>query len=149
MCVRSNFTLFKEFQSLEILKVSLPNNGVNVLTLHIGIIHLSPILTLHGVLHVLSFHLNMISVSSLVKTSIAYAHFCHGSYIIKELTQIPMIKKCKIFHNLYVFTTNDLPSSVNYMSFFHPLLLTEIYGINASVSSQVKTKKLSILHVIF
>lgn len=109
--VCSDLTLFKDFKPAIDQTVSLPN-GVRVPIAHTGTIHLTSALILYNVLHIPSFHFNLISVSSLVKTSSCSAHFYSDSYVIQDLTQGLMFGKCSILQNLYVLTQADLHASV-------------------------------------
>lgn len=67
--------------------VSLPNDVRETIS-HIGTIHISPAIVLHNVLHVPSFHFNLISINTLIQDSKCSAHFYHDSCFLQESIRI-------------------------------------------------------------
>lgn len=107
--VCSDLAMFSHTLPVSNVTVSLPD-GVRVPITHIGNVHISDILILHDVLHVPSFHFNLISVSSLLKNNQCSAHFYSDSCFIQEHIQGLMIGKCILIHNL---ASLHLPTSVD------------------------------------
>lgn len=108
--VFSSLSLFTEFKAVENLTVTLPN-GTTVPIMHIGIVNLTPRLSLHHVLHIPSFKFNLLSVSSMLAYSQCSAHFFPDHCIIQDFSLGSTIGKCSVFQNLYLFTQADMSSS--------------------------------------
>lgn len=112
--VCSDLGLFNETISVFGVTVSLPNDTRVDIT-HTGIIHLSSSLALHDVLHVPSFKFNLISVSSLLKSSNCSAHFFPDSCFIQEYIQGLTIDRGILLHNLYILQLEH-PSTTSFFS---------------------------------
>lgn len=72
--VCSDLSMFRETFSKSDIVVSMPN-GIKVPIQFTGTVHLSDSLILKNVLHVPSFHFNLISVSTLLRDNDCSAHF--------------------------------------------------------------------------
>ena len=112
--VCSDLGLFNETVPVAGVTVSLPNDTRVAIT-HTGTVHLSSSLTLHNVLHVPSFKFNLISVSSLLKSSHCSAHFFADSCFIQEFIQGLTIGRGILLHNLYILQLEH-PSTTPFFS---------------------------------
>lgn len=108
--VCSGLSLFTEFKAVENLTVTL-SNGTTAPIMHKGIVKLTPKMSLHHVLHIPSFKFNLISVGSMLASSLCFAHFFPGYCVIQDHSLGLTIGKCSVFHNMYVFTQDDMCSS--------------------------------------
>lgn len=125
--VCSGLSLFTEFKAVENLTVTLSNGTTAIM--HKGIVKLTPKMSLHHVLHIPSFKFNLISVSSMLASSLCFAHFFPGYCVIQDHPLGLTIGKCSVFHNMYVFTQDDI--LLHLCLSVDPWLLMETFGITA------------------
>ena len=105
--VCADLSKFQEVFDASNLTVSLPN-GTTFPILHTGTIRLSDSLVLYDVLHVPSFHFNLISVHALLHHNNCSAHFYPDHCFLQDLSQASMIGKGDVFNSLYIL---DLSAS--------------------------------------
>ena len=99
--VCADISKFQEVFAASDLTVSLPN-GTTFPIMHTGTIRLSDTLVLHDVLHVPSFHFNLISVHSLLHRNNCSAYFFLDYCFLQDRSQASMIGKGDVFHTLYI-----------------------------------------------
>lgn len=102
---------FKEIFLVSGITVTLPN-GLKLPIRHTGTIQLSDSLILYNVLHVPSFHFNLISVSTLLHDNQCSAHFYIIYCYLQEFSQGLMIRSSNLHQNLYILDTNSLSHPV-------------------------------------
>lgn len=112
--VCSDLALFSETITVSGVTVSLPNEARVDIT-HCGTVHLSSSLILHNVLHVPSFKFNLISVSSLLKSSHCSAHFYPDFCYIQECIHGLMIGRGTLLHNLYILQPDITSASLQFI----------------------------------
>ncbi|RDY13293.1 hypothetical protein CR513_01815, partial [Mucuna pruriens] len=101
----------------------------------IGTIKLSPLITLHNVLHVLNLSCNMLSISKITSNYQRQVNFYSSSCVFHELTIGRMIDSAKERDGLYYFDVGPNLShpSFQYLKFLFPNLF-----INKSFFLQCK-----------
>ena len=108
MC--NDLSMFRETFSTSDIIVSLPN-GINVPIQFTGTVCLSDSLILKDVLHVPSFHFNLISVSTLLRDNDCSAHFFPDNCFLQPCSRDLMIEKSDLHCNLYILDMHSLVSS--------------------------------------
>jgi len=77
-------------------------NGQKISVKVVGIVSITPHFHLFDVLYIPYFHVNLISVSSLLQHSSYSLSFYQYSYVIQDKSQMQMIGKASLSHGLYV-----------------------------------------------
>jgi len=102
--------LFTEIFPASDITVSLPN-GTTFPILHTGTIQLTDTLRLLNVLHVPSFHFNLVSVHSLLVQNNCSAHFFPAYCYLQDVSQGLMIGKGDVVNNLYILNKHAVCES--------------------------------------
>ena len=108
--VCSDLSMFRETFTTSDIVVSLPD-GTKVPIQYTGTIYLSDSLILKNVLHVPTFHFNLISVSTLLRDNGCSAHFFPDNCFLQACSQDLMIGKGDLHRNLYILDMHSLVSS--------------------------------------
>lgn len=98
-------TSFLSYKTIVPIHVSLPN-GTHVTISISGSVAISPALTLHNVLHIPSFHVNLLSIAKLVQHNDCIVHFTNDSCRILQNHSKVMIGTTKLHISLYVLDSS-------------------------------------------
>jgi hypothetical protein len=101
-----HFPSFTSHKTIVPVPVSLPN-GSHVLASISGSIIISPSLTLHNVLYIPTFHVNLISVTKLASSNNCHLHFNANSCQILQNHSKEMIGTANLQRGLYVLDSDS------------------------------------------
>lgn len=99
--ISHNLSLFNNHKIISPISVRLPD-GSQTITSICGIVHVSPYLTLHNVLYIPSFHVNLISIAKLVTSNNCVVQFNVNSYHIMQSNSKARISIADMQRGLYV-----------------------------------------------
>ncbi|MCH82134.1 retrovirus-related pol polyprotein from transposon TNT 1-94 [Trifolium medium] len=109
-----NLPSFTNCKNIVPIPVSLPN-GSQIFASISGSIVISPSLTLHNVLYIPTFHVNLISVPKLASDNDCHLHFNANTCQILHNHSKEMIGTTNLQRGLYVLDSTILPSICNYV----------------------------------
>lgn len=109
------------YQNIVPVPVSLPN-GSQVLASISGSVVISPLITIHHVLYIPCFHVNLMSVTKLASTNNCHLSFTTDLCKILQNHSLETIGTAKLQRGLYVIDTADMIRSCNSIS-SHPFEL--------------------------
>lgn len=111
-----NFSSFVEYKNIVPIPVSLPD-GSQVVASVSGTVAISPSLTLHNVLYIPSFHVNLISIAKLVDRNNCFMQFNANTCHILQNHSKEMIGIANLGKGLYILDSTTHKSSNSSVSY--------------------------------
>lgn len=130
---------FNSYNKVSNYFVTLPNK--ELVPVHsVGSVMLHPEITLHNVLYIPSFSVNLLSVSALLTSSNTTIIFQSSTFFMQDLSKLKMIGKGELLQGLYVYTPH--PSSPTVSDSLHKKCTTHSTCNSVSTSNNVSTHHL-------
>ncbi|KAI5415180.1 hypothetical protein KIW84_040580 [Lathyrus oleraceus] len=111
-----NFSSFVEYKNIVPIPVSLPD-GSQVVASVSGTVAISPSLTLHNVLYIPSFHVNLISIAKLVDSNNCFVQFNANICHILQNHSKEMIGIANLNRGLYILDSTTHKSSNSFVAY--------------------------------